>query len=576
MKKLAILNDSSTFKVSDTDTLIPFGVYEGNNPVALQQGETAKFRIKNNIGFLMSVGVTNTNSGYTFNLNTKDLTTLTPGDYQIELTITDSDNNTAIYPDTGYVTITISDNALSITGQQLSYLSLDDFKKDINTYVNNQVSTAQTNIKNDFNNYVQSITDSTVNKANQALDKATHAQQFANTINLDMLFSGKAPGIDTPVDFNHIPQGIYSGNGWSDIVWQQSGFPDFAKNNFFLLEVFNVQDSYLLQVIYLPNGKVYEQVLTMSYSVVTTWSETSATASNPVISSISQKITNNTNSITTLNNTLNTLLNSNDLTAMAINKTVANFNQLLTTGVYTFNAWVDSVKDLGNVPFTNCWGSVVVFPFGIPSSGNVVQVAVNDKGSVLYRTGINSNFSNWQKLGGATGVTNLLLNSLAHNDSNWDTSNNGVNSNKYRGSNIDVINVAWNGVGPRLTNLFDRQVVNTDDFYTFSIYVKTDPGITITNDNMYFFNADNTVTPLIEPSLQFKNINSDTWYQLQVPFKFNKLQPPTSGKDYIRFELSQSIKGNVYFSCPKLERGLQASDYAPSPEDFTKLLTQSN
>lgn len=398
MKKLAILNDSSTFKVSDTDTLIPFGVYEGNNPVALQQGETAKFRIKNNIGFLMSVGVTNTNSGYTFNLNTKDLTTLTPGDYQIELTITDSDNNTAIYPDTGYVTITISDNALSITGQQLSYLSLDDFKKDINTYVNNQVSTAQANIKNNFNSYVQSITDSTVNKANQALDKATQAQQFANTINLDMVFSGKAPGIDTPVDFNHIPQGIYSGNGWSDIVWQQSGFPDFAKNNFFLLEVFNVQASYLLQVIYLPNGKVYEQVLNNSFSVVTAWSETSATASNPVISSISQKITNNTNSITTLNNTLNTLLNSNDLTAMASNKTVANFNQLLTTGVYTFNAWVDSVKDLGNVPFTNCWGSVVVFPFGSSASGNVVQVAVNDKGSVLYRTSIGSNFSNWAKL----------------------------------------------------------------------------------------------------------------------------------------------------------------------------------
>lgn len=168
------------------------------------------------------------------------------------------------------------------------------------------------------------------------------------------------------------------------------------------------------------------------------------------------------------------------------------------------------------------------------------------------------------------------MNSLTHNDSNWATSSNGANSNKYRGSNIDVINAAWNGVGPKLTNLFNRQVVNTDDFYTFSIYVKTDPGITITNDNMYFFNADNTVTPLIEPSLQFKNINSDTWYQLQVPFKFNNLSAPSSGKDYIRFELSQSIKGNVYFSCPKLERGLQASDYSPSPEDFTKLLTQSN
>lgn len=263
MKKLAILNDSSTFKVSDTDTLIPFGVYEGNNPVALQQGETAKFRIKNNIGFLMSVGVTNTNSGYTFNLNTKDLTTLTPGDYQIELTITDSDNNTAIYPDTGYVTITISDNALSITGQQLSYLSLDDFKKDVQAYVNNQVSTAESDIKSNFNSYVQSITDSTVNQSSQAVNTANQANNTANqakttaqsamdtvnkqaqqvssnTSNLNNVMSTvnsiypaqtlyALTNTGKLTDLNNLPFGLWPVNGWVSANTDINNYPDFAK-----------------------------------------------------------------------------------------------------------------------------------------------------------------------------------------------------------------------------------------------------------------------------------------------------------------------------------------------------------
>lgn len=263
MKKLAILNDSSTFKVSDTDTLIPFGVYEGNNPVALQQGETAKFRIKNNIGFLMSVGVTNSNSGYTFNLNTKDLTTLTPGDYQIELTITDSDNNTAIYPDTGFVTITISDNALSITGQQLSYLSLDDFKKDVQAYVNNQVSTAESSIKNDFKSYVQSITDSTVNQASQAVNTAnqanntanqakTTAQSAVNTVNkqaqqvstntsnltnvmstVNSIYPAQTLYTLTNAgklsDLNNLPFGLWPVNGWVSTNTDIKNYPDFAK-----------------------------------------------------------------------------------------------------------------------------------------------------------------------------------------------------------------------------------------------------------------------------------------------------------------------------------------------------------
>lgn len=172
------------------------------------------------------------------------------------------------------------------------------------------------------------------------------------------------------------------------------------------------------------------------------------------------------------------------------------------------------------------------------------------------------------KNGGVTGVTNLLLNSLDHNDNNW-ASNQNDNSeiSRYRGSVINKINSAWNGMGPRLQNLFDRQVVNTDDFYVFSVYAKADSNIQLNNNNAYFFNADNTINVYTDIPNELSKIDTN-WRQLQVIFKFNQLSKPQSGKDYIRFELSQTLNdGSVYFTCPKLERGVIASDYSPSPED---------
>lgn len=172
------------------------------------------------------------------------------------------------------------------------------------------------------------------------------------------------------------------------------------------------------------------------------------------------------------------------------------------------------------------------------------------------------------KNGGVTGVTNLLLNSLDHNDNNWDSNQNDNSEiSRYRGSVINKINAAWNGMGPRLQNLFDRQVVNTDDFYVFSVYAKADSNIQLNNNNAYFFNADNTINIYNDIPNELSKIDTN-WRQLQVIFKFNQLSKPQSGKDYIRFELSQTLNdGSVYFTCPKLERGVIASDYSPSPED---------
>ena len=74
MKKLNLLDQSSSFKVNDTGTIIPFNAFEDNQPFSVTADDaTPVFRIKNEMGFLKSVNATVAVGGYIFQLNTKDL-----------------------------------------------------------------------------------------------------------------------------------------------------------------------------------------------------------------------------------------------------------------------------------------------------------------------------------------------------------------------------------------------------------------------------------------------------------------------------------------------------------------------
>lgn len=467
MKKLNLLDQSPSFKVNDTGTIIPFNAFEDNQPFSVTADDaTPVFRIKNEMGFLKSVNATVAVGGYIFQLNTKDLVGLVPGTYQIELAVTDSKTNEElIFPDTGFCSFNITDSAMTVTGTQIPTMSLDSFKNELQQYVQNQTSDKLQSIENDFQTYVNNLQSSTIKQAQQA---SSDAQKALSTVNANSsmvaanstmlqtvsnVLNGIFPGYDLPTeyhngqitDLNNLPYGIHSINGCVDYMQNMTNFPDFAKNN---------------------------------------------------------------------------------------------------------------------------WGTFIVLPVGQPGKGswqlyfseNNIYSRVKDPG--------HTDFSAWRKWEGVTGVTNLLLNSLNHNDGNWNSDqNNNSENEKYRGSIINKINLAWNGVGPRLQNLFDRQVVNTEDLYVFSIYAKADSDVRLDRSNAYFFNADGTVNVLSDIQSELEKIDTN-WHQLQVVFKFNQLSKPQSGKDYIRFELSQDLNGSsVYFTCPKLERGMIASDYSPSPED---------
>lgn len=158
MKKLNLLDQSTSFKVNDTGTIIPFNAYEDNQPVFATSDDTVTFRIKNEMGFLKAVNATVATGGYIFELNTKDLVGLVPGTYEIELSITNNkDNEESIFPDTGFCSFTINESALTVTGTQIPTMSLDSFKQQLEQYVQAQTATKIQGIEDDFKSYVASV-----------------------------------------------------------------------------------------------------------------------------------------------------------------------------------------------------------------------------------------------------------------------------------------------------------------------------------------------------------------------------------------------------------------------------------
>lgn len=182
MKKLNLLDQSPSFKVNDTGTIIPFNAFEDNQPFSVTADDaTPVFRIKNEMGFLKSINATVAVGGYIFQLNTKDLVGLVPGTYQVELAVTDSKTNEElIFPDTGFCSFNITDSAMTVTGTQIPTMSLDSFKNELQQYVENQATSKLQTLESDFQTYVNNLQNSTIKQSQQASSDAQNAIKTAN------------------------------------------------------------------------------------------------------------------------------------------------------------------------------------------------------------------------------------------------------------------------------------------------------------------------------------------------------------------------------------------------------------
>lgn len=210
-----------------------------------------------------------------------------------------------------------------------------------------------------------------------------------------------------------------------------------------------------------------------------------------------------------------------------------------------------------------------------------INTAVTDATNNINNT-INSNVNNLNNsINGVRddinninfGARNLLRLSQPRDNSTLYIVSGAKQADTFLGANIYENHGIWNGQEFKVQDLVSRNVINTIDTYTFSTYIK------YTGDNpssmMYFFNGDETISPVDGQTIisSFKNTTPNTWNQISFTFKFNSLTPPSSGKFYVGFEFYKSgYNGNVYWACPKLEKGTKATDYSIAPEDIDSSL----
>lgn len=173
------------------------------------------------------------------------------------------------------------------------------------------------------------------------------------------------------------------------------------------------------------------------------------------------------------------------------------------------------------------------------------------------------------------GGRNLLLQSQARDNGAYYNVNGTKQNETFLGASVYEQHSTWQGQDFKLQNLVDRNVINTNDEYVFSTYVKytgKNPGSMI-----YFFNADNTIQILNDENGQtaFANTKPNVWNQISIHIKFNSTTPPSSGKFYAGFEFGENNDHSVttYWACPKLEKGSKATDYSIAPEDVDSSLS---
>ena len=141
---LVTRNDDAQFKIGDTNTQIEFTTMKDQKPVALSTSGLSMFQIKNQNGFVQSAKATL--QGTTAILNSKDLSNLPVGQYQLELWHQNSDGTNDIYPDQGWLPFSINENATGSVDKTVTSITLEQLSQQLSSLVQSEVQKAVANI----------------------------------------------------------------------------------------------------------------------------------------------------------------------------------------------------------------------------------------------------------------------------------------------------------------------------------------------------------------------------------------------------------------------------------------------
>ena len=136
-RELLNVNETSTIKAGDDSTTIILSAHDDNEPRIFKAGDIATIHIDTDDAHVADVPAKLIAGSNNINVNSADLAKLAPGNYQLELWVSQKDGpNTTIYPSDGFLDLTIDRNADNLEGGKITTITLDDFKKQLNDAIN--------------------------------------------------------------------------------------------------------------------------------------------------------------------------------------------------------------------------------------------------------------------------------------------------------------------------------------------------------------------------------------------------------------------------------------------------------
>lgn len=136
-RELLNVNETQTIKAGDDSTTLILSAHDDNEPRIFKAGDIASIHIDTDDAHVKDIPAKLIVGSNNINVNSADLAKLAPGDYQLELWV--SQNNgpaTTIYPSDGFLDLKIDRNADNLEGGKITTITLDQFKKQLNDAIN--------------------------------------------------------------------------------------------------------------------------------------------------------------------------------------------------------------------------------------------------------------------------------------------------------------------------------------------------------------------------------------------------------------------------------------------------------
>lgn len=132
-RELLNVNETSTIKAGDDSTTLILSAHDDNEPRIFKAGDIASIHIDTDDAHVKDIPAKLIVGSNNINVNSADLAKLAPGDYQLELWVSQKDGpKTTIYPSDGFLDLTIDRNADNLEGGKITTITLDQFKKQLN------------------------------------------------------------------------------------------------------------------------------------------------------------------------------------------------------------------------------------------------------------------------------------------------------------------------------------------------------------------------------------------------------------------------------------------------------------